>query len=122
MLEPRKRVLARLIVRSQQEDVLEALVLGIFSRHLVHLVVLIGGYEQVKVAFRPAGVRCPGIGGNQEGPAIGHGTNDGIDDVGKDRADHEIDLLAFDQFARAADGNVGFLFVIDDDDLDRLAA
>ena len=49
-LEPGERVLAGLIVRRQQEQRLVALVLRVFAEHLVHLVVLIGGDEDVRVA------------------------------------------------------------------------
>ena len=59
----------------------------------MHLVVLLGGHEQVRVAFRPRQVRRPCIGGNQEGAPVGDRPDDGIHDVGENRADDEIDAI-----------------------------
>ncbi len=49
-LEAGDRVLARLIVRHHDEHPLVALILGVFAHHLVVLVVLVGGGEEIRGA------------------------------------------------------------------------
>ena len=46
----------------------------------------------------------------------------GLQDVGENGSDHEVDLLAFEQAFGLGHGAVGLEFVVDHDDLDILAA
>ncbi len=116
-LEPRQRVLARLVVGRHQEHVLEPLCLGIGAHDLVVLVVLVGRDEEVGIALGPGEVRRARVGADQDGAAFGHGFVDRDQDVGEDRAHDEIDPVALDQFARLVGGHIGLLFVVHDDQL-----
>jgi hypothetical protein len=88
----------------------------------VVLVVLVGGDEEVLVAFGAGEVRGPGIGADEEPAAVRDGPHDGLQDVGEDRADDEIGAVALDQLARLVDGDVGLQLVVDHDDLGVHAA
>ena len=90
------RVLAGLVVRRHHERGLEAGVLRVFAQHLVDLVVLVGGDKQVGVALLAGEVRGAGIGADQERARVGYRLHDRDQDVGEDRADHEVDLVALD--------------------------
>ena len=66
-----------------------------------------------------------------DGPALGLirntlasviGFADRHQDVGEDRADHEVDLVALDELLGLADGHVGFQLVVLHDDAGRQAA
>ena len=116
------RILAGRIVRRHQEHLLHAGVLRVFAHHLVVLVVLIGGDEEVRVAILAGEVRGAGVRADQEGAALGHRLHDGDQDVGEDRADDEVDLVAVDQRLGLADGDVGLEFVVLDEQLDLAAA
>ena len=61
-LEPGERVFARLVVRRHDERLLDPLVLRIFAQHLVVLVVLVRGDEEVRVASLPAKFEVPAFG------------------------------------------------------------
>jgi hypothetical protein len=90
----------------------------------MHLVVLVGGDEEVLVAAATGIARRAGIGADQEGALrVDHRLVDRLQDVGEDRADDEIDLVAVDERLHAlGHGDIGLQFVIDDDDLDLAAA
>ena len=113
MLEAGERVLAGLVVRREQDQALVALVLGVLAQHLVDLIVLVGGDEQVRVALRPGIVRGAGIGRDQEGAAVGHRTHHRAQHVGEGRADHEVDPVALHQFPRLVGGDIGLQLVVD---------
>jgi len=96
MLEAGQRVLARLIVRGQQEQALVAGILGVFAENLVNLIVLVGGDEEVLVALGPGEIRGAGIRADQKGATVCHRLVNRHQDVGKDWADDEVDIVALD--------------------------
>ncbi len=91
---------------------------GVFAQHLVHLIVLVGGDEEVRVAVLAGEIRGAGIRADQDGAAVGHRLHDRLEDVGEDRPDHEVDLVAIDERLHLGDGHVGLEFVVLDQDLD----
>ena len=97
-------------------------VLRVLAEHLVHLVVLIGGDEEVRVAVLAGEGRGAGIRADQEGAAVGDRLDDRDQDVGEDRADDEVDLVALDQRLDLAHRDVGLELVVLHDDLDVAAA
>ena len=80
--------------------------------HREDLIVLVGGDEEVRIALLAGEVRGAGIGADQDGAAFGHGFHDRGENVGKDRADHEIDLVAIDQRLDLIHGEVGLELVV----------
>ena len=117
-LEAGERVLARLVVGRHQERFLDAGVLGMLARDREDLIVLVGGDEEVRIALLAGEVRGAGIGADQDGAALGHGLHDRGENVGKDRADDEIDLVPIDQRLDLVHGEVGLELVVRNDHLD----
>src|SRR5262249_23531816 len=95
--ESGQRVLARLIVGRHQENFLDPAVLGILARDREHLIVLVGGDEEIWVAFFAGEVRRASIGADQDCAALGGRLHDRRQHVGKDRTDYELDLIALDE-------------------------
>ena len=122
VLEAGGRVLAGLIVRHDDDDLLEPGILGILAQNFVHLIVLIGGDEEIRVAVLAGEARCPGVGTDEDDVRLGDGLGDCAEDVGEDRTDHEIDLVAIDQRLDLGHGDVGLELVVGDDDLGLAAA
>ena len=66
VFETRGGIFAGLIVRHDDNDFLHAGGLGVLAEHFVHLVVLIGGDEQVRVALLAGEGRGAGIRADEE--------------------------------------------------------
>ena len=90
--------------------------------HLVVLVVLVRGDEEVRVALLAGEVRGAGIRRDQDRAAVGHRLHHRDQDVGEHRADHEIDLVALDERLGLADRDVGLELVVLHDQLDLAPA
>ena len=111
-----------MVVRRHDEDLLEALVLRVLARHLVRLVVLIGGDEEVRVALLAGEVGGAGVGRDQDRAAVGHRLHHRDQDVGEDRADHEVDLVPLHVGLGLADRDVRLELVVLHDQLDLAPA
>ena len=94
----------------------------VLAQHFVHLVVLIGGDEQVRVALLAGEGRSAGIGTDQDHAGLGDRLGDGAENVGEDRPDHEIDLVAVDERFHFGHGDIGLELVVGDEDLGLAAA
>ena len=79
------------------------------------LVVLIGRDVEERIAILAGESRWTGIGADKERFRLRDGPVDRLQDVGEDRADHEIDLVALEQPLDLGHGCVGLQFVIRDD-------
>ena len=88
----------------------------------MHLVVLIRRHIEERVAVLAGKGRRAGIGADQEGLGFRDGPVDRLQDVGEDRADHEVDLVALEQALDLGHRRIRLEFVIDHDDLDIAAA
>jgi hypothetical protein len=88
----------------------------------VDLVVLVRRDVEERAAFLAGEARRTGIRADQKGLALNDRLVDRAENVGEDRADHEVDLVALQQGLDLGHGDVGFQLVVDDDDLDLLAA
>ena len=86
------------------------------------LVVLVGGDEEIRVAFLAGEIGGAGIRADQDDIGVGHRLEDRLQNIGEDRADHEVDLVALEQRLDLGDGDVGLEFVVLHDDLDLAAA
>ena len=122
MLEAGGGVLAGLIVGHDHDYLLDPGILGVLAQDFVHLIVLVGGDEEVRVAILAGEARRSGVGTDEDDVRLGDRLLDRLQDVGKHRPDHEIDLVAIDQRLDLADGHVGLELVIGDDDLGLAAA
>jgi hypothetical protein len=72
-LEPGQRILACRVVGRHQGNVLETLVGHDLANRLVHVVVLVGRTEKVRVALRTGILRWAGIGADVEGLGLENG-------------------------------------------------
>src|SRR5262249_19579882 len=90
--------------------------------HLVVLVVLVRGDEQVGVAVAAGEVRGAGVRADQDGATVGDRLEDRLQDVGEDRADHEVDLVALDERLDLGDRDVRLEFVVLHQKLDLATA
>ena len=88
----------------------------------MHLVILVGGNEQIWAAFLAGEARRPGIGADHNSVTIGHRFEDRLQDIGKDRADNESDLVALDHGLDLVHRGIRFQFVILHDQLGLDAA
>ncbi len=111
-LEAGQRVLARRVVGREQGHLLEAAVLHRLADGLVHVVVLVGGAEEVRIALRPRVLRRPGVGADVEGARLEHRLAHGQHHVGEHDTGHEIHALALDQPVGRLLGGVGALLVV----------
>ena len=116
-LDAGQRVLAGLVVGRHQKQALVALVLGVLAEHPEHLVVLVGGDEEARMALLAGEVRGAGVGADQEGVRVGHRLMNRLQDVGEDRPHHEIDLVAVEKALDLGHRHVGLELVVDGDDL-----
>ena len=121
-LEAGERILARLVVGRHQEHFLDPGVLGMLARYREDLIVLVRGDEEVRIAFLAGKVGGAGVGADQDRAAVGHGLHDRGENVGKDRADDEIDLVPVDQCLDLVHREVGLELVVRNDHLDIAAA
>ena len=85
------------------------------------LVVLVGGDVEERAALLAGIARRSGVRADQERLAVRDRLVNGLEDVGEDRADDEIDLVAFEQALDLAHGAVRLEFIVDDDEFDVLA-
>ena len=90
--------------------------------HLVHLVVLVGGDEEVRVALLAGEGRGAGVGADEDDAGFGDRLIDRAENVGENRADDEIDLVAVEQRLDLGDGDVGLKLVVGDDEVGLAAA
>ena len=84
----------------------------------MHLVVLIRGHVEKRAAVLAGVARRTGIRADQESLGVGDRLVDRLQDVGEDRPDHEIDLVALEQSLDLAHRAVGFKLIIGDHDFD----
>ena len=122
MLEAGGGVLAGLIVRHDDDDLLDPGILRVLAQDFVHLIVLIGGDEEVRVAILAGEARRAGVGADEDDVRLGDRLLDGAENVGEDRPDHEIDLVAIDERLHFGHGNIGLELVVGDEDLGLAAA
>ncbi len=122
MFEAGGGILAGLVVGHDDDDFLEAGILRVLAKHLVHLVVLVGGDEEVRIALLAGEARRAGVGADQDHIGLGDRLHDRAEDVGEYGANHEIDLVAVDQGLGLGHGHVGLELVVGDDDLGVAAA
>lgn len=87
----------------------------------MHLIVLVRCHVEERVALLAGVAGGARIRADQESLALGDRAVDRLQDVGEDRADHEIDLVALEQAAHLDHGAVGLQFVVGVDDLDLAA-
>ena len=111
-LEAGKRVPARLIVWRDQINLLDAAFLGVLTRHGKHLVILVGGHEEIWIALLAREIRGAGIGADQDGAAFGRRLHDGLQDVGENRADDEFGLVPLHQRLDLGDGDIRLELVV----------
>ena len=88
----------------------------------MHLIVLVRGDEEIRVALLAGEVRGTGVRRNQDRAAVGHGLHHRDQDVGEHRTDHEIDLVALDQRLGLAHCHIRLQLVVPNDQLDLAPA
>src|SRR5262249_21567055 len=121
-LETGKRVPACLIVGSNQKKFLQPSVLCVLARHAEGLVVLIGRYEKVRIAFLAGKIGGTGVRADENNTSFGHGLEDRLQNIGKDRSDDEVDLVTLDQSLCLGQSDVGLEFVVLHDHVHLAAA
>ena len=121
-LEAGERIAPGLVIGRDQEDLLQAGVLRVFAGHAERLVVLIGRDEEIRIAFLAGEIGGAGVRADQDRSGIGHRFEDSPENIGEDRADDEVDLIALEQRLGLGDGDVGLEFVVLHDHLDLAAA
>ena len=116
-LEAADHVLAGLVVGRQDEDLLDALVLGVLAEHRRRQLVLIGRRQEPGVAALAGERRGAGVRADQDGLGVRDRLGDRHQDVGEGRADDDLHLVALDQLLGLVDGDVGLQLVVLHDDL-----
>ena len=88
----------------------------------MHLVVLVGSDIEERAATRAGIAGGAGVRADQESLVLGDRLVDRLQNVGEDRADHEVDVVSLQQSLDLDDRAVGLEFIVDIDDLDLAAA
>src|SRR5262249_15268059 len=97
MFEARSGITPSLEVGHQRHDALISRLLCVLAHRLWHLVVLPGGGEKKWAALFASKDRGSGVDADKEGPALGDRLEDRLQNVGRDHADDEVDLVAFEK-------------------------
>src|SRR5262249_60720478 len=96
--------------------------LSALLRHAERLIVLIGSDKKVRIAFLASEIGGAGIWADQDNAGVGYRLEDRLKNIGKDRSDDEVDLVALNQSLCLEHSDVGFEFIVLHDHFDLAAA
>ena len=117
-----ERILASLVIRRDEKNLLHPGVLGVFAQHLVHLVILVGRDKEIRIALLAGKGRCAGVRADQDAAPLRRGLHDRGENVGEYRADDKIDLVAIHHRFDLVDRNVRLELVVLNQHLDLAPA